>query len=397
MRELFLQIVKMSVSASLAVLLVLGIRLLLKKAPRTWICALWALVAVRLLVPSLPASPVSLIPEQLSSKAVAEALSPRYSEEETAPESDAALAGTAARENGLTVPAVLWIVGTGLMLLYMVFSYIRVGLRVRESLPLEENVYLCDRIEEPFIFGLVRPKICLPGKLRTEDRSYVLAHERMHIRRLDPWRKLLGFLLLSVYWFNPLMWLSYILLCRDIELACDECVVRGQESPYRKEYTKALLDCSLSGRRLITVCPLAFGETAVKTRVRYVLRYRKPGFGIMAGMILLSLAAAGCSLTDPERKEPAAPPPESRPEAEIAPTPGSAEKAEGPAEGLKDENRSSSTVWYIAEEEKSMAPGGGNDSQEVMSSSVTVYRPLQETEGTAGIGTESYRRENPEQ
>ena len=198
----------------------------------------------------------------------------------------------------LFVASFVWILGLVLMLIYTAVSYIRIRLRVKEAVRLESNIYVCDRVDTPFILGVIRPRIYLSSSMGESDRQYVIAHEKAHIRRFDHVIKPLAFLLLSVYWFNPLLWIAYVLLCRDIELACDERVISDMGADIKKPYSDALINCSLP-RRSIAACPLAFGEVGVKERVKSVLNYKKPAFWVIIAAVVVSIVAAVCLLTDP--------------------------------------------------------------------------------------------------
>lgn len=313
MSDLFLKVLNLSFSASWVVLAVVLARLVLKKAPRSLVCALWAMVALRLVFGGIEA-PFSLVPstqiippESLFDQApmiesgipiLDNAVNPIYSES-LRPTPGASVNPL---QVWLAVFANLWILGMAAMALWACISCLRVRRQVRESIP-EGPVYLCDRIGSPFIFGLLRPKIYLPSDLSETARSHVLAHEMAHIARRDHWWKPLGFTLLTVNWFNPAMWLSYILLCRDIEMACDERVVRNFGPEEKKAYSAALLGCSVNSRS-ITVCPLAFGEVGVKQRIRSVLSYKKPAFWvILLAAVLIAVVALGF-LTDPLSPDP---------------------------------------------------------------------------------------------
>ena len=314
MEALFLELLNRSLSAGWLLLAVLVLRLVLRPAPKWTRCLLWALVAVRLLCPLSVESALSLIPS-------AEPLPPDllYTQHPrldtgieslnnaAAPLMEQAFAPEVGDSvNPLRIVALLgawlWLAGAVGMLLYALISYLRLRRRVAASLPMRDNILICDEIESPFILGVFRPCVYLPSSLTEPQLSHVVAHERAHLVRHDHWWKPLGFLLLSVYWFNPVLWLAYVLLCRDIELACDEHVYRDMELSERADYSQALLDCSRS-RRVISVCPLAFGETDVKGRVRAALRYRKPTLWIMAVAVLACAVAAVCFLTDPAARE----------------------------------------------------------------------------------------------
>ncbi len=310
MVAVFLKLLNMSINASWLVLAVLVLRLLLKKAPK-WVSVLmWAMVALRLVCPFSLESGFSLIPNpetvpqsivyaevptiQTGIPAINSAVNPVISQN-LAPTPGVSVNPMQA----LTVAAMaVWLVGVVVMLLYALVSYLRIHKKVGEAALLQGNVWLCDRVASPFILGVFRPRIFVPSSMGEGDMSYVLAHEKAHLRRKDHWWKPLGFLLLAVYWFNPLLWLAYILLCRDIELACDEKVIKelGQES--KKPYAEALINCSVS-RKSIAACPLAFGEVGVKNRIKSVLNYKKPGFWICLLAVLTCIALVVGFLTDP--------------------------------------------------------------------------------------------------
>ena len=320
---LFTKVLNMSISASWLVLVVLVMRMLLKKSPKWISVALWALVAVRLICPYSMESALSLIPEKTTDRMV-ESISGSYYGDASiysmgSEEYDAAIQAGVKPEVGdngyqyvitrmddptkpVRTVAVLygqiWLLGIAGMVLHAWISYFRLKRKVSASLDLGKGVYLCDYIDTPFILGIAKPKIYLPSTMEQDSVSYVLAHERSHIARRDHWWKPLGYLLLSIHWFNPLLWLAYILLCRDIELACDEKVIRDMENHQKKAYSKALLECSVS-RRHIAACPLAFGEVGVKERVKTVLNYKKPAFWIVLVAILALVTTAVCFLTDP--------------------------------------------------------------------------------------------------
>jgi len=311
MNELFLRLVNMSIQAGWLVLAVIALRLLLRRAPRAMLCALWALVAVRLLLPFSLESTLSLQPTQ-ATLPVEDVLSgPDFNIESGVPAVDVPVNAylddhylegvTVPAENGRNTTAVLsavWIAGMTGMSLYTLFSYRRLRRKTAACLPHSDGVWLCDYIDSPFILGVVRPQVFLPSSLPEEAVSHVIAHEKAHLARRDHWWKPLGFALLTVYWFHPLLWAGYSLLCRDIELACDEKVIRALGADGKKGYSEALLQCSVP-RRLIAACPLAFGEVSVTARIRSVLHYRKPAFWLAAAAAVAVLAAAACFLTDP--------------------------------------------------------------------------------------------------
>ena len=313
MSGIFLKLLNLSISASWLVLVVLALRLVLKRAPKWVNVLLWGMVALRLMLPFSIESALSLIPS-------AETVSPEVVQFDPAPTitsgvelidnavnpslSESFAAAPLASVNPLYVWTYLagwvWLIGLAAMLLYALVSYLRLRRRVSASIPLRENIYVCDEVPSPFILGIVHPRIYLPSALDEAQRGSVLSHERAHLARHDHWWKPLGFALLAVYWFNPLLWLAYTLLCRDIELACDERVLRGMDAGQVKDYSSALLACSVP-RRMIAACPLAFGEVGVGARVKNALRYKKPAFWVVAASVAVCVVVAVCFLTNPER------------------------------------------------------------------------------------------------
>lgn len=306
----FLKLLNMSIGAVWLILAVVILRLVLKKAPRWIFCALWGLVAFRLVCPISLESGISLIPsaevlplnvmtgeafqvhtgfEALDST-INEYLLGHYYEGVTNPAGN----GHAV----LTVLGVLWLLGMMAFTLYSSISFLRIKKRVSTSIPLEENIWICDCITTPFILGVIKPRIYLPSNMTKEQRDHVLIHEKSHLKRRDHLWKPLGFLLLTVYWFNPVIWLAYVLLCRDIEMACDERVIKDYSMEDKKAYSNALLSLSVS-RRMVSACPLAFGEIGVKKRIRSVLKFKKPAFWIIVVAVAACIAAAVCFLTNP--------------------------------------------------------------------------------------------------
>ncbi len=320
MEMIFLNVFNRSLAAGWLILAVIVVRFLLKKAPRRLSCVLWAVVEVRLLCPFFPASSFSLIPsgETISAEAVRfapapaidsgipalnEALNPMIGER------FAPAPGTSVNPLYIwtAVAGIVWFVGVAVMAGYALLGSLRMRSVVREAVPLEsgaalpDNVWLCDAVRSPFILGIVRPKIYLPSGITREQMLCILAHEQAHVERLDHCLKPFGWLLLSVYWFHPLVWIAYMLFCRDLELACDEKVVGGMDLDGRKAYSHALLACSLQ-RKMIFSYPLAFGEIGVRERVKGILHYRKPAGWLAAVAVLACAAVAVCFLTDPKEK-----------------------------------------------------------------------------------------------
>lgn len=311
MAAVFLKLLNLSISASWLVLAVLVLRLVSKRSPKWMNVLLWGIVALRLVLPLSIESALSLIPS-------AETVSPAVVQFDPAPTitsgvsvidnavnpslSEHFAAAPLASVNPLYVWTYLagwvWLIGLGVMLLYAFVSYLRLRRRVSVSLPIQDNIYLCDAISSPFILGVVKPRIYLPSGLDEVQRQNVLSHERAHLTRRDHWWKPLGFALLAVYWFNPMLWLAYALLCRDIELACDEQVIRTMDESAVKTYSTVLLACSMPRKAVIT-CPLAFGEVGVKERVKNALHYKKPAFWVVAASVAVCVIVAVCFLTNP--------------------------------------------------------------------------------------------------
>lgn len=314
MNELFLKILNMSISAGWLVLVVLVLRLILRRAPGWLRVLLWLLVAVRLICPVTIESTWSLIPSaqtfpeqaisgpgfdvQTGIEPVDEQingyLGERYLE-----------GGTVSTGNGarvLTVLSVLWLTGIICMAGSAIYRSWRLKHRVETAVRYRDNIYQSENVGTPFVYGMFRPRIYLPFRIPEQELNYILAHEQAHIRRKDHWWKLLGYFLLTIYWFHPLLWVAYRCLCRDIELACDQKVIRGLGKEQRADYTQVLVNCS-TDRHPIAAGPLAFGETGVRERVRAVMNYRKPAVWLVSVSILLCLCAAVCFLTNPVQQE----------------------------------------------------------------------------------------------
>ena len=318
MNEVFVKLANMSVAAGWLILAVLVLRLLLKKAPRWITCLLWALVAVRLVCPVSLQSPVSAY-QVATPAAVQDSGGVTYFQyvhtsgdkpsiqldvETIRPAGITPVQQDTAADTSHTVArymppyVMIWLAVGGALLLYGLVSTLRLRYRVREGMRLRENIWLCDAVTSPFLLGILRPRIYLPSGMDERQMDYVLAHEHAHLRRGDHIWKPLGYLLLAVHWFNPLVWVAYWLFCRDIETACDERVVRSMGVEDKKAYSMALLTCS-QGRRMVLACPVAFGEVGVKSRIKAVLHYKKPGFWIVLAAVLACIVVAVCFLTDP--------------------------------------------------------------------------------------------------
>ena len=314
MEVVFLNLLNRSITAGWLILTVLVLRVILKKAPKTIRCVLWALVGVRLICPFSFESVLSLIPSaetipqeilyvqepaiESGVSTLNQVINPIISKSFAPNEGDS----VNPLQTVVYISSVIWLVGLLAMIIYAGVSFLRIHGKVAASMQLTDNIFICDYIDTPFIFGILRPGIYLPSVLVGEKAVYVIAHEKAHLKRHDHWWKPIGFVLLSVYWFNPVIWVAYILLCRDIELACDERVVRELGESDKKAYSDALLFCSVS-RKMIAACPLAFGEVGVKERVRSVLNYKKPTFWMLAVAAGACIIVAVCFLTNPKKEE----------------------------------------------------------------------------------------------
>ena len=339
MKEIFDSVFSASLSGAVIILVILALRLVLKKAPKATICLLWLLAVVRLLVPIQIESPLSLQPDpgtlefrtespviqetpapvpavpestqgaEISATPTAPVVTP--SEPVVTPNDPVVSIGDAVADTEVTMEVFdwaealpyLWAAVACGFLVYTLISYLVLRRRVRDAVQVDDGIFECAAIDSPFLLGYVRPNIYLPAGLPLADIDHILAHERTHIRRLDNWFKLAGFLCVAVHWFNPLVWLAYGLLCRDIEMACDESVVRSMSLEDRKAYSNALVSCAAT-HRMVCACPVAFGEVSVKHRVLSVLNYRKPAFWISVVAIIALVFVAVCFVTDPVTMDP---------------------------------------------------------------------------------------------
>ena len=313
MNELFLKIINMSISASWLVLVVLILRFVLKKAPKWVNILLWGIVAIRLICPFSFESALSLIPsaETFPEKVISgpsfdvqtgitpvdnrinDYLGDRYFEGVTVPANNG--------NNIMTILTIVWTIGILLLVAYTVISYWRLRRKVDTAVRYKDNIFQSENVKSPFVLGIIKPRIYLPFNMNGQDLEHVVAHEQAHIHRKDHWWKPFGFLLLTIHWFNPLVWLAYVLLCRDIELACDERVIKELGNEQRADYTQALVACSVN-RRMIAACPLAFGEVGVKDRVKSVMNYKKPAFWGVVLAVIVCVFVAVCFLTNPVTK-----------------------------------------------------------------------------------------------
>lgn len=328
--SIFETVLNMSLTGSIVILVVCLARLLLKRAPKIYSYALWALVLFRLLCPVAISSGVSLIPEDVGTGAALREWEDGYVEDtvivfDNQPQFQTAVdAGRKpidAGENGqyvvtapdkvsapatvesrvLPVLAVVWLVGLAVMGLYGAVSSLKIRRQTRVSVPVGKNVYLGDDVRSPFVMGIFRPKIYLPGTLAESEREFILCHEQHHIRRGDPIFKALGFLALAIHWFNPLVWLAFSLASRDMEMSCDEAVIRKLGQNVRAEYSAALLNLA-TGRRIVSVTPLAFGEGDPKGRIRNLANWKKPAFWVAVVCVILCVVLGVCLLTNPSEE-----------------------------------------------------------------------------------------------
>ncbi len=310
MANIFLKVVNMSISASWIVIAVLLFRLLFKKAPKWINVVLWGFVGLRLIMPFSFESILSLLPStQTVSPTIMMDKSPQIDIGIDAVNNviNPIITGSFAPEPmasanplQIVIPIIsnLWLLGVAVLILYTIISYLRLKFKIGTAILYSDNIYQSENVASPFVLGIIKPKIYLPFSINDQDIEHVIAHERAHIKRKDYLWKPIGFLLLTLHWFNPLMWLGYVLLCRDIELACDQKVINELTNEQKADYSQALLTCSIN-RRIISACPLAFGEVSVKNRVKSILNYKKPAFWIIIAAVIVSIALAVCFLTDP--------------------------------------------------------------------------------------------------
>ena len=320
MSGVFIKLVSLSLASCPLILAVMAFRFLFKKAPRWLFCVLWAVVAVRLVFPGLPTTDFSLVPNKASSGEIVSQWSgedktdyilldseENYHEKleqgyKPVPDYQGeSYAVMKEDKSPVTIFAYIWALGVLSMSVYAAVSYIKLRHSVSASITLRENIKICDDIASPFILGVLRPKIYIPSSLSGETLDCILNHEKAHLKRLDYIWKPLGYLLLSVYWFNPLCWAGYILLCRDIEMACDEKVIKSLGSDEKARYSQALLDFSFP-RKMIAACPVAFGETGVGARIKSVLNYKKPAFWVIIISVVVCTVVAVCFGTNPKNR-----------------------------------------------------------------------------------------------
>lgn len=310
MDDVFLKLVNLSISASWLILAVLVLRVVLKKAPKWVMPLLWGVVALRLVCLFSIESALSLIPsaETIPSEIVTETREPVLYEQATLdivtnptlPSAAEVPVGVSRQQAQVdfNIYSILWLAGMAALLVHALVSAGKLKRKLATAILLRDNIYESEFVDSPFVFGVVKPNIYLPMHMDEGTAAYVIAHERAHLARRDHWWKVLGYLVLALHWFNPLVWVAYILFCRDIELACDEKVVKGLDGAARADYSQALLSCA-APKRAVAACPLAFGEGNIKMRVKSALHYKKPAFWVAAAAVLAVVIVAVCFLTNP--------------------------------------------------------------------------------------------------
>lgn len=310
MGTVFLKLFNMCITASWLIIVVILLRLVYKKAPKWLSCWLWAVAAVRLSCPFSFENTLSLVPDIgiINPVSVPAAQEPVINNNvllnnsipgESITGSFVPVSGSNPLQDWTFIAGIVWITGLLVMCGYSIIRFIKLYNKIQEAVPLQDNIWICDGIGSPFIMGIVRPRIYISSSTSETQMKYVLAHEQAHLKRKDHWWKAWGYLLFIVYWFNPLIWVAYMLFCRDIELACDEKVIKGMDINGKKAYSKALLAFSVQKRKILA-CPLAFGETGVKARVKNVLKYKKPALWVTMPAAGLCVAVAICFLTSPK-------------------------------------------------------------------------------------------------
>lgn len=314
MDVVFLHLFNIGIMAGWLVLAVLLLRLCLRRCPRWVLCLLWGIVGLRLMMPFSPKSVFSLVPsEQTIPEQIMYEQQPvidsgiEVIDNVVNPVISDSLAPSVYDSVNpvqivIFVASRIWAAGMAVMLVYLLASYVCLYRRVRMATLLKDNIRQSENVASPFILGVFRPMIYVPYELEESDFEHVIAHEKAHLARRDHLIKPFAYLILMVYWFQPLLWVAYVLLCRDIELACDEKVIREMNPEQRKSYSRALLNCSMNRKR-IAACPVAFGEVGIKERVKNVKAYQKPGFWLVLIAVLVCMVTAVCFLTGPKDEE----------------------------------------------------------------------------------------------
>lgn len=320
MSEAFLSLLNLSITASIVVVCVLLLRLCMRKAPKWISVALWAFVGARLMVPFAIESKLSIIPSTDIFSVQSTASAETFKVHTGVSAINSAVNEHIAVTNGsgmiidiFDVLSVLWFAGTAALMLYGLFSCIMLYFRVSTAIPLKDNIYQSENVKSPFVLGFIKPRIYIPFNLDSSTLEHVLSHEQAHIKRGDHIIKPLAYILLCFHWFNPFIWLAYILLCRDIEQACDEKVIKDLTFAERKKYALALLQCKVRNTT-VAVCPVAFGELSVSSRIKRTLSYKKPALWVVVVAVAVSIISAGCLLTNPKAESYS---PEDKPSVEV--------------------------------------------------------------------------------
>lgn len=300
MEIIFTEIFNMSVTASILIIAVILLRLILKNAPKWTRYILWLLVALRLVIPFTFESRFSLVPNAQAINSTSNS-STSYVSSVVNSEGFQTMQSAVFLPDEVSIITILtyfWIIGVAAMLIYMLFSYLHLHLKLRESVVIKDNILICDRISSPFVFGIIRPRIYLPSALSDEEKTYVIAHEQAHIKHYDNILKPFGYLILSIHFFNPLCWIAFRLFTKDIELACDERVIKNYDIQDKKGYSTALLSCSIE-RNFLSACPFSFGESGLKQRIKSVLGYKKPTVRIVILSFAVCILTAMSFMTNP--------------------------------------------------------------------------------------------------
>ena len=305
----FPELLRINLVASFVILIVLAARLILKRAPKVFSYALWAIVLIRLLIPLSIPSPVSVVPDTpAASGAVINSALPEiefetlrdreqnyYESQNTSPEDVQVYVSRTVEP--MVYLSLAWLVGVAVMVLYSGISYLKIKKKVRIAVPLRSNIWIADDIKSPFVIGFLKPKIYLPNNLGKQEQEYIILHEQHHIRRFDHVIKTLAFLALTIHWFNPLVWIAFVLACKDMEMSCDEAVIRKLGENVRADYSASLLTLA-TGHRIIAGTPLAFGEGDTKGRIKNLAKWKKPAIWVLVLTMIICLILGVCLLTD---------------------------------------------------------------------------------------------------
>ena len=303
------ELLRINLVTSIVILIILGARLILKRAPKVFSYALWAIVLIRLLIPVSIQSPISVVPNTpAASGAVINSALPEiefetprdreqnYYESQNTTSEDVQVYVSRTMEP-IVYLSIAWLIGMAVMVLYSGISYLKIRRMVRIAVPLRENIWIADDIKSPFVIGFINPKIYLPNNLGEQEQEYIILHEQHHIRRFDHVIKVLAFLALTIHWFNPLVWIAFVLACKDMEMSCDEAVIRKLGSDVRADYSASLLTLA-TGHRIIAGTPLAFGEGDTKGRIKNLAKWKKPAIWVLVLTIIICLILGVCLLTD---------------------------------------------------------------------------------------------------